>query len=235
MTPSAWLFAAVAAAVTLTLTWTLLWPLAQAGGVARHRPRDTRVMALLAVALPLLATSLYLRLGAPRMLLVEPGEVAHRLNPQDMQAATEGLAQRLSTTPDDLEGWFVLARSYQAMARWTDAAAAYRRALQLAPDAPQILADLADVLATAQGGNLEGEPRALVAQALHHDPDHAKSLALAAMAAYRRQDMDEALAHWTRLAALHPPGSEVGELAQQGLARVRATQQAAATAGGAPR
>lgn len=232
MTTAAWIFTLAAAAATLGTTLALLWPLAQASSRAgRPRrtgitdPRSMRLLALMSVGLPLLATSLYLHLGAPRLLLMEPGEVAHRLNPQDMAAATAGLAQRLTDKPQDLEGWFVLARSYQTMERWDDAAKAYRRALLIAPDEPQILADLADVLATSQGGNLEGEPRALIQRALQQDPDHAKSLALAAMAAYRRRQLDEALAHWERLAALHPTGSDIAGLARDGISRVRAEQR----------
>lgn len=217
------LFIAVAGLATLLVTLSLCRPLLAPQADATETPSGRRrAAALAALAVPLLATGLYAALGAPRAMLVELESPAHRMNNVDMTQATQRLAQKLKASPDDLEGWFVLARSYQAMERWREAADAYREALRLAPDDPQMMADLADVLATAQGGQLEGEPAQWVARALSHDSKHAKSHALAAMAAYRAGRMDEATSHWKQLAAVSPPGSEGETLARQGLERIKA-------------
>lgn len=222
MTASLLSFLTVAGLATLGVTLSLCRPMwREDAAAAPHGPGRRRLAGVLAVLLPLLATSLYASLGAPRTLLVEPVAPAHRMNSLDMAQATERLAQKLKARPDDLEAWFVLARSYQAMERWRDAADAYREALRLAPDDPQLMADLADVLATAQGGQLEGEPAQWVARALRLDPQQPKGLALAAMAAYRAGRHPEALARWQQLEAVSPPGSEGATVAQAGLARLR--------------
>lgn len=214
----------VAGAMTLATVMALLWPLAArrtAPAGALRAARARRVGWGLAVAVPLLACSLYLAVGAPRALLVPTEAPAHRLNETDMASAVDALAQRLKAQPDDLQGWFMLARSYQAMERWGDAAAAYRETVRLAPDEPQMLADLADVLATQQGGNLEGEPRALVERALALEAGHPKSLALLAIAEFRLQRYEAAIAHWERLLASQPADSEGASVARRGIEQAR--------------
>lgn len=220
MNTSLTIFVAVAGTTTLLIALTLCRPLLEGTNPPSSR-NGRRIAAVLALLTPLLATSLYALLGSPRSLLTEPVSPAHRMNSLDMNQATDRLVQKLKATPQDIEGWFVLARSYQAMERWPDAARAYRQALTLAPDDPQLMADLADVLGSAQGGRLEGEPMQWIEKALRQDPQHPKSRALAAVAAYRAERFDEALSHWEKLAAVSPPGSEGAELARQGIARTK--------------
>ncbi|MBA4109231.1 MAG: hypothetical protein C0487_06520 [Leptothrix sp. (in: Bacteria)] len=222
MNTSLAVFVALAGVATLLVALTLCRPMLGEKTMAAAPDTGGRRMATVAaLVIPMLATSLYALLGAPRTLLIEPVAAVHRMNSGDMTQATERLARKLQDAPDDLEAWFVLARSYQAMEKWRKSAAAYRQALRLAPDDPQLMADLADVLASAQGGKLEGEPMQWIVQALRADPQHLKGRALAAMAAYRAGRFDEARFHWEKLAALSEPGSEGTELARQGIARIK--------------
>lgn len=218
------IFIALAALATLAFTLTVCRPLAgQAGkaGANPGAPRGRWLAAGSAMAIPLAATLLYGALGSPRMLSMPASAPIHRMNAQDMSAATARLAQRLQAQPDDLEGWVMLARSHQAMAAWQPAAEAYRRAIKLAPGDAQLMADLADVLATAQNGSLEGEPARWIRDALALDPRHPKGLALAAMSAYRQGDLVQAQAHWATLARHSPADSQAASLARQGLARIQ--------------
>nr|WP_297357858.1 tetratricopeptide repeat protein [uncultured Caldimonas sp.] len=181
----------------------------------------TTVWVACAIAVPAIAGFVYLRIGAPQAILAANDAPTHRMNQVDMAQAVAALAARLEAQPQDIEGWFMLARSHQAMERWNDSAAAYRRALALAPDDTQLLADLADVLASAAGGDLTGEPAALIDRALGIDPKHAKSLALKAVAEYRGGHYRAALAHWETLAATQPADSEAASLAQRGIGKAR--------------
>lgn len=235
MNTSLMLFTGLAALLTMVVTVGICRPLLGSPAEAPGRPVPARrVVAACALALPLLATLLYGALGAPRLVSLEPSADLHRMNTQDMSEATMRLAQRLQATPDDLDGWVMLARSHQAMGEWAPSAHAYRRALALAPDEPQLMADLADVLATAQQGSLAGEPAQWIKAALARDPGHPKSLALAAMAAYRDARFDDAKALWEKLAAVSPPGSEAAALAQQGIARLPGMPQQAEAKPGRP-
>src|SRR5947209_6873717 len=82
--------------------------------------------------------------------------------------------------------------------------AAYAR---IGPDLhkdPGLLAGYADALASNAKGNLEGEPTRLVQEALRLDPDHPTALALSAMAAYKRHDVQQAARDWQHLLRLLP-------------------------------
>lgn len=182
---------------------------------------------LLSVLIPVAAVLLYGQLGNPRAAasaaaVVAAAEPHAGASNDDMAMAINALARRLRSAPDDPDGWYVLARSYETLGRYSDAVAAYRQVLRLAPDQPAVLADLADALLSANQGAPDAESIAAVAQALAAQPDQPKALALAGMMALRRGDAAEALAHWERLQARLPPDSEAARQIQSNIAQARA-------------
>lgn len=192
---------------------------------------------LLTVLIPVAAVLLYGQLGNPRAAASvnagQPAEPHAADTGNDMTLAINALAQRLRTAPDDADGWYMLARSYETLGRYTDAVAAYQQVLRLVPGQPAVLADLADALLSASQGNPDEASIAAVAQALAAQPDQPKALALAGMMALRRGDAAEALAHWERLQALLPPDSEAARQIQSNIAQARsmaATPAATSTA-----
>lgn len=80
------------------------------------------------------------------------------------------LSQRLKDRTDDIEGWHMLARSYNALERYLDASAAYAHLLTQTPNDPDLLADYADTLAMVKNQNLQGAPEALINRALKAIP-----------------------------------------------------------------
>ena len=132
------------------------------------------------------------------------GEVA------DVAAADPSISQleqRLAKQPEDVDGWIMLGRSYQAIKRYTDAGAAYAKAIKLRPSDASALADYADVLAAANGYWLPGAPMQWIEKALAVDPVHPKALWLAATAAGQQGDHAGALAFWKRLQQALPADS----------------------------
>ena len=77
----------------------------------------------------------------------------------------------------------MLARTYYALGRFGDAAAAYGRLVQLVPDDAALLADYADTLAMSLNRSLQGEPEKLIARALAADPNNIKAIHLYGSAA----------------------------------------------------
>ena len=74
----------------------------------------------------------------------------------DMNAMIERLAARLETTPQDIEGWRMLGRSYFHTARYAQAAAAYGRALELDPGSAELKLSYEEAKAKAsESENLE--------------------------------------------------------------------------------
>lgn len=185
---------------------------------------------LLSLALPLAAALLYNHLGNPRAAASVSSASAAEPHAGDdgdtMALAINALAQRLRAAPDDADGWYTLARSYETLGRYDDAAAAYREVLRLAPAQPQVLADLADALLSANQGAPDAASIAAVAQALAANPDQPKALALAGMMALRRGDAAQALEYWQRLQALLPPDSEAARQIESNIAQARAVASA---------
>lgn len=181
---------------------------------------------VLTVAVPVAAVLLYGQLGNPRaaatVALSQAPEPHAQAADNDMALAINALAQRLRAAPDDADGWYMLARSYETLGRYNDAVAAYQEVLRLVPGQPAVLADLADALLSARQGQPDETSIAAVAQALQADADQPKALALAGMMALRRGDAADALTHWERLRALLPPDSEAARQIQTNIAQARA-------------
>lgn len=183
--------------------------------------------AVLSVLLPLAALGLYLQVGDPRAAatLAQAQPDTHAGKGIDADAMVARLAERLQQTPDDLEGWMVLARSREVQEDFPAAAQAYERAADLAArhQAPaelqaRLLADRADALASARGGALDGPVQAALDAALALHPDQPKALALAGTAAARRGDRDAARRHWQRLLPLLEPDSDIALRLQNDMA-----------------
>lgn len=116
-----------------------------------------------------------------------------------MEDRIRALEARLEQEPDNLAGWALLSRAKASQRDFAGSMAALEKALALAPGHPDILADLADMVAMQQDRQMAGRPLDLVSQALKSDPDHEKALALAATAAEQANDKTMAERYWTRL------------------------------------
>lgn len=182
-----------------------------------------RTVAVLALLIPSVAIGLYLAVGTPQALVPQAaGDSAHGITTAQVEQLIEKLAARMKNAPDDPEGWIMLGRSYAAMERFSEAAAAYgEAAARLSGDA-QLLVDYADVLAMSQGRRLTGEPEKLVQRALAIDPDNPKALALAGTIAFEQKKYAIAVTHWQRLAKSLPPGSEIASDVQASIAEAQA-------------
>ena len=194
-------------------------------GAVQPAPHKSLLTALAAgVAVPVLAIGLYLVVGNPDGLSPEKTTVAnapHGIDPKQIEEMVEQLAARLQADPGNVEGWVMLARSYQMLGRFKQAASAYQNAVQREPASAQLLADYADALAMAQGRTLEGEPEKLIARALAIDPNNVKALALAGTVAFNKKDYKGALLHWEKLAAIVPPQSEMARAVEGSIAEAR--------------
>lgn len=194
-----------------------------------------RLAVALGLLIPLASVAVYLTLGRPdaadpAVVRAEAAEAdRHQVSGEEIERMVAALAERLKAEPDNPEGWLMLGRSYTALGRYPDAVTALRKAGELVPRNADILADLADVTAMAQGRKLAGEPTRLIQQVLDIDPRHVKGLALAGSAAFEAKDYANARVHWERLLAAVPADSEMASSVRDSIA------QAAQLEGGAPR
>lgn len=145
----------------------------------------------------------------------------HALGNEAMVGMVQSLAERLKAKPDDAEGWAMLARSYTTLGQVEASLPAYARALKLAPQDAELMADYADALALKQDRQLSGEPMTWVKKALAQDPRQPKALLLAGTDAFNRQDMPAAIRYWEQVVAAGPTSSGLVEQARNGLADAR--------------
>jgi cytochrome c-type biogenesis protein CcmH len=181
------------------------------------------------VGVPVLAVTLYLLLGNPRGLepqqpppaaAAAPGQ-AHDVTAQQITEMVAGLAAKLQQDPSNPQGWIMLARSYNVLQRFAEAAQAYEKALALMPGNSQVLADYADALGMVQGGDMTGKPTVLVAQSLKADPNNIKALALAGTIEFEKANYAVAVDHWQKAASLLPADSEFARGLQGSIVEAR--------------
>ncbi len=183
-------------------------------GVAPINARNTAY--LLGIGLPLVAIVLYMRIGEPDRItnpapVGAPPSAASAAPPERTQEQIEAnvakLAERLKSSPNDAQGWTMLARSYSSMEKYSEAANAYAKATELNPKDADLLAEYAFVTGMAEGKSLEGKPTEIINRALKVDPENAKALQLAGSAAFQAKDYKKAIDYWQRVLKKVPPGS----------------------------
>jgi len=198
---------------------------------ASSRP-SRALVALLSLFVVALAAIGYWQTGSPSLLrepapgadvaAAAPAPGASGPSPQQqIEAMVAKLAERLKTTPDDVQGWTMLARSYTVLGRFGEAIPAYARAAELEPNNAGLLADYADAVAAPQQTANNPQSTALIERALKADPRHFKALALAGSAAFDRGDYAVAISQWQKIAVQLPPDSELAPRVQAMIADAR--------------
>ena len=152
---------------------------------------------------------------------------AQDMSGEDRSAMIEGmvagLAARLEETPDDLDGWMRLARSYEVLGRPAEAAEAMRRATEIEPGNVDLLYTLADLLLQSADTGIEPEGFAEVMDRIAAiDPDDPRSLWFRGLRALQDGDTEAATAFWERLLETLPAGTPA---ADQLRSQIRSLQQ----------
>lgn len=114
---------------------------------------------VLAAAMPLAAVLIYVGIGNPQALTPPP---AAR---QDTAALARRVAQ-LKANPGDAEGWLALARAYEVLGRFPEAAEAFEKGRARVDGDPALLAEYAYALIRAEGGVVGPRAEALIDAAL---------------------------------------------------------------------
>jgi len=114
-------------------------------------------------------------------------------------AMVEALSARLAQSPEDVEGWQLLGRTYRTLNRLTEAAEALRQAARLGSTDPETYASLGEAITLANGGSVTTEAGNAFRNALrlhHGDP---RSRFYLGMEALQLGDAVQAVAIWRDL------------------------------------
>lgn len=155
--------------------------------------------------LPLAAAGLYALLGAPQALNPQS---RNQVSGAQIEAMVDKLAARLEASPNDPQGWIMLARSYKVLGKLDLAVKAFARAGDAVNRDAQVLASYADALVALHGGDFSGQPNELIARALRLEPTNGMALWLAGSSDFARGDFDGAIRRWQKLLALMPADTE---------------------------
>lgn len=174
--------------------------LLSAAGEARPLPTAgrNRLVALITVAaIPALVLPLYLLIGAPDM---PDAPLAERraAAPESIAEMVARVEAHLSTHPDDLQGWRVIAPIYARTGRLDDAVAAWGRLVAVGDNDPAILESYGVGLVDTAGGVVSAEAQAFLARAMAADPErlrarfyHAEGLRQAGKPAAALDEIDD--------------------------------------------
>ena len=197
----------------------LLYDLASADSAQTPTPeRSGRWLVLLLIpALPLCAILLYQLMGTGELIDVLQQTKTAQSEPVNKQSDPAGsldvmaaqLAERLRSEPDDLQGWIMMAKTYNILRRPEEAARAYENVFRLGGDNdPDILANYVDSSTTVNGGEFTDQGGELLLRALELDPDHLKALWLSGHWKNQSGRYEEAIRYWQMAAQQLPAGSE---------------------------
>lgn len=178
--------------------------------------RGGHIVAAVMVALfvPIAAGALYLKLGNPSAITqvkTQGSPVANNSAAQgNPQAQLPGplvdllpkLEERLATSPDDVEGWRLLGRSYLSIREYGGAQKAFGKALALDETDVPTMTQLAESIAMSRNGELSGEPMALLNNAIAIQPQHEHTLWLRSIGLQQAGNHQEALVGFNLLMGL---------------------------------
>ncbi len=120
----------------------------------------------------------------------------------DLGAMAQKLAAKLEKSPENADGWVLLAHTYVELKQHKDAVSAFEKAVNLIPNDAQLLADYADALAVTNNAKFDAKSIDLIEKALKVDPNHPKALLLAGTIAFNQTDYAKAIRLWEHLQPL---------------------------------
>jgi len=208
----------IAATMVLIAGMATLWPLFRSGS----RWRLTTMASVL--AMPLLVYWLYLGVGTPQALSL-PDRLPTTAAPGDMEDLTESLRQRLEETPEDLEGWLLLSRSYKTLQRYPEALQALETASRIAPDEPIVMVEKVEAELFVSGNpRITPDMVSVLERSVAMQPGLQKGLWLLGIAAVQSGEEQTAIDWWQQLLDQVDPGSPVAASVTE---QIREAQQRA--------
>jgi len=195
----------------------VLWPLRATG---RRAP-----FIVMVVAVGVAGSALYYLVGTPEAA----APTARTGEPASLREGVVELQRALERDPQRADGWALLGRSQQALGNLAEANRAFARAVQLAPDEPELLVEAAQTRAQADPAK-QFDDTAL--QWLRHAqrlaPGSERAGWLIGIAQRQRGQDAEAAATWEALLPRLDPGAATALREQIAIAREKAGLPAAA-------
>jgi len=148
-----------------------------------------------------------------------PSAVAPASQQGDVGQMVAGLEAKLKANPKDPEGWRMLAWSYFNLSRFADAAKAYARGTELAPNDASLWSALGESLVYAHGKGVDADAAHAFTRAIEIDPKDARARYFLAVRKDMAGDHAGAIDDWIAVLrdapANAPYAASVRQLVQQ--------------------
>ncbi len=178
---------------------------------------------LTAVAVPLIALGVYLKVGTPdpeqAQLAALEARGGEDMSSSDIDALVDRLAARVASEPDNPEGYAILGRTYRELGRFEDAARAFKRLIELQPDA-EAYSSLGEALSAMQNGLVTDEAHAAFMSALTLDRGDARARFYLGLEQAGKGNAQNAIAIWRDLTGAAPADAPWVDMVRQQMAAV---------------
>jgi len=188
----------------------------------RGRSAWQAVALALVFAVPASGLYLYKEIGTPEAIGLP--RVSHPATAQgaqggDIDEMLASLRARLTETPEDLEGWILLARTLKTTEKYPEAIEALETAQRIAPDNAYVLVELVEtrIYASPQG-QITADMVDDLKRALTLEPGQQKALWLLGIASAQAGDYALAVEYWQSLLQQLEPGSTVAASVERQIA-----------------
>lgn len=188
-------------------------------------PEQGRLPLVCAILVPLFAIVAYHDLGLSwgRISDVALAESMQTQSPHDqdaMAANVETLAERLKDQPENHEGWYMLGRSYLAMGRFEESAAAFGHMLETFTDDHSLAAYYAEALYMADNRSVTPRVSEAIDKTLALNPHDITMLEIKALGQFQRQDLRGAIETFQKALASGAEG-ERAEMINRAIVRIQ--------------
>lgn len=142
-------------------------------------------------------------------------------DPARAQALIAEYKDRLKAKPDNVQYWFLLARSQMELANFAEAATAYQQVLERDPQSPMIMAELAQAMFLRDGNKMSPPVAELAKSAATLDPKNTMALGLLGIDAFGHKDYRAAIRYWQKSVDLIGADSQGGKALAAGIERAK--------------
>lgn len=142
-------------------------------------------------------------------------------NPARAQQLITEYEARLKDKPDNVQYWFLLARTQMEVGNFVEGAKAYQHVLSLDPQSSMIMAELAQAMFLADGNKMTPPVADLAKSALTLDPKNTMALGLLGIDAFGRKDYRATIRYWQKSVDLLGVDSQGGKALAAGIEKAK--------------
>ena len=208
-------FWSIAALIWLLLLTALLKPLFRRQQKLSSYKRPLLIAALTATFVVASSAVLYVYWSNGYSTLIASSD-----QEEDMIRLTEQLAKRLEQSPDNSQGWLLLANSYTALGRNDEAVSAYEQAERYTELDAWAQIGYAEALLVAEG-SLNAKAKDLLEAAIASRPNDPQGLFLIGLANLEQSNYLQTISYWERLLALLEADDALASAVEEKLVEVR--------------